>query len=173
MAECRTPRTPKRAENQHKSGPRPRSDWHQTFVEALRTVPIVKYACREAGIGRTTAYEARRRDENFAVAWADAIDEGLDSMERVAHARATAGQLFTKTVTKTHPDGTVETTVTEERRLSDNLLMFMLKRYRPEFRESYRMEQSGPDGGPIRHSIERDEVLDNFDRELDRLRDTD
>lgn len=147
MAECRTPRTPKKAENQqHKSGPRPRSDWHQTFVEALRTVPIVKYACREAGIGRTTAYEARRRDENFAVAWADAIEEGLDSMERIAHARATAGQVMTKTVTKTSPDGTVETTITEERHVSDSLLMFMLKRHRPEFRESFR----GEVGWPIR-----------------------
>ena len=33
-----------------------------------------------------------------------------------------------KTVTKSLPDGSIETTVTEERHVSDNLLMFVLKR---------------------------------------------
>jgi hypothetical protein len=50
------------------------------------------------------------------------------------------------------------------------LAMFYLKRYRPEFRESYRVEQTGKDGGPIRHEVAAvHEAVADFRAELERL----
>lgn len=50
--------------------------------------------------------------------------------------------------------------------------MFILKRYRPEFRESFRVENTGPGGGPMRHEITQvDEVSARARGELERLHD--
>lgn len=151
-----------------------RPPWKPKFIAALKSIPNVRHACEAASISRSQAYRERQADERFAVAWADAVDEGLDSMERVAHLRATVGQDVTKTVIKTHIiDGqavTIETTETKERHVSDNLLMFMLKKARPEYRESFRVESTGPDGGPIRHEVTtRDEAVGAFYAKLDQL----
>jgi hypothetical protein len=171
MAEIRTHRTAKRVarvEGQRPS-PKPRKDWYETFLEALRVVPVVKYACQEAGIPRSTAYEARQRDEDFALAWTDAIEDGIDGLEEVAHQRARAGQPMKKTVTKTYPDGSVETTVTDELHINDSLLMFVLKRHRPEYRESFRVERTGPERGSIRDERKIEGAKARLFAELDRL----
>lgn len=149
------PPAPRSTRSTTKSTRPKREPWKPKFLAALRTVPNVRHACEEAGIDRSLAYQQRQRDEVFAVAWHDALEEGLDAMERVAHVRATAGQRMTKTVTRTLADGTQEVTVTAEQHISDTLLMFMLKRYRPEFRESFRVENTGPDGGPMQHEVTR------------------
>lgn len=66
-------------------------DWKPAFCEALRNVPVVRHACEVAGIGRTTAYEARERDERFGKAWDDAVEEGIDRAEQEAFRRAVVG----------------------------------------------------------------------------------
>ena len=52
--------------------------------------------------------------------------------------------------------------------------MFLLKRYRPEFRESFRVESSGPGGGPIQHEVTRvEDAALAFYARLDELAATD
>jgi hypothetical protein len=146
-------------------------DWMPKFLEALRSIPNVRYAAEMAGISRQHAYKVRARDEGFLLAWHDAQQEGLDLMERVAHTRATAGQTITKTTTRRTPDGEVEVTTVEERHISDSLLMFLLKRYRPEFRETFKV--TGVDGGAIKHEVTVvEEAVSDFYAELDRLHET-
>lgn len=143
-------------------------EWKAKFVEALSQIPNVRYAADAAGVSRQRAYRERHRDEAFALAWADAHEQGLDLIERIAHTRATAGQTITKTMTRRMADGSTEVTTTEERHLSDSLLMFLLKRYRPEFRETFKV--TGADGGPVKHEVTLvDEAVTDFYAELDRL----
>lgn len=165
---------PPPAKRSTRSTRKKREPWKPKFIAALRTVPNVRAACEAADIDRSLAYQQRQRDEAFALAWHDALEEGLDAMERIAHVRATAGQRMTKTktVTRKLASGDVEeTTTTEhENHISDILLMFLLKRYRPEFRESFRVENTGPDGGPMQHEVTRiDEAAKAFYARLDEL----
>jgi hypothetical protein len=92
-----------------------------------------------------------------------------DGLEEVLFIRATEGQARTKTVTKTFADGTVETTVTEEQHISDVVAMFLLKRWRPEYRESYRVEGSAPGGGPLQTGANLDAAVEHFRAEVLRL----
>jgi len=50
-------------------------------LASLRRFPSVKQACRFAGIGRRTAYDAKDRDETFATAWNQAIAASIDEVE--------------------------------------------------------------------------------------------
>lgn len=76
------------------------------LIEALAQGETVADACKVAGIARQTAYSYRQSDEDFALRWADAIEEGTEELEKVARRRAVEG--------------------------SDNLLIFLLKARRPE-----------------------------------------
>jgi|TARA_R110002020_G_scaffold166144_5_gene353992 hypothetical protein len=66
-------------------------EWCDTFIEALRTIPVVRLACERAGISRKTAYQWRERDENFRQRWDEALADGIDVLEAQAHARARNG----------------------------------------------------------------------------------
>lgn len=88
-------RTPKKAEV-----------WRPAFLAALANSANVRAACQAAGIGRTTAYEAREHAPQFKKAWDDAIDEACDLLEATAFRRAMGGE-------------------------SDTLLIFLLKSHRP------------------------------------------
>jgi hypothetical protein len=46
-------------------------------------------ACKAAAIGARTAYDERQRNEEFALAWADVIDESTDELEQESAARKT------------------------------------------------------------------------------------
>ena len=92
---------------------RPR-EWKRKFLEILASSCNVALACAGAHIGRTTAYRHRQAFPDFAEAWDDAIDEGVDRLAEEARKRALAG--------------------------SDVLLMFLLKAHRPEmYRENFDM----------------------------------
>ena len=86
-----------------------------------------------------------QRNEAFAVAVYEAREEALDTLEHVVYLRATTGTPMRKTVTETTSDGKTKTTVTEEQHVSDTLAMLYLKRWRPEYRESYGIELTGKD----------------------------
>jgi hypothetical protein len=121
-----------------KGGP----DWKPKFLEALRETGLVKDACAAAAVGRSTVYEARQQDEDFALAWHDIEEETTERMEREAIRRAADG-----VERPVHYKGERVDSVTE---YSDTLLIFMLKARRPEvYRETTRHEHTGPDGGPI------------------------
>lgn len=100
----------------------------RTFLAALvQAGGNVSTACDEAGLNRRTAYQWRSDDKEFAAKWDDALNRGLDELESEARRRAFEGieePVFYK--------GEV---VGHIRRYSDSLIMFMLKAYRPQFRD--------------------------------------
>lgn len=93
------------------TGGTPKKTWQELFLGKLRTSGNVSLACKAARVGRTTAYRQREDDQQFAAAWATALEDAADALEAVAWKRASTGQ-------------------------SDTLLIFLLKGLKPEkFRE--------------------------------------
>lgn len=50
----------------------------EKFLETLREMPIVEYACKKSGIGRTTYYRWRKEDSMFAQASNEALRHGIE-----------------------------------------------------------------------------------------------
>ncbi len=115
--------------------------WREPFLQALRDWPIVQHACDTVGIQRSTAYRTRMADEEFAKAWDDAMEAGVDKAEREAFRRAVEG--VDKGVW--HQGVQVGT----ERVYSDALLAKVLSARRAAYRTE-RTELTGADGGPVR-----------------------
>ena len=65
--------------------------WRDAFLEALRHIPVVAHACTAVGIERSTAYRARAADGDFATAWDEAMEDGIDKAEQEAFKRAVVG----------------------------------------------------------------------------------
>lgn len=100
----------------------------------------VSRACEAVDITRMTAYGWRRDDEDFAKAWDQAKEIGMDALEDEATRRAYEG--IDKPIVH---QGVVTDTVKD---YSDTLMIFLLKGGKPaKYRE--RQEISGPGGGPI------------------------
>jgi hypothetical protein len=99
-----------------------RYPWAPAFLESLAEVGIIKHACTAAGVRRQTAYEAKQRDAEFRDLWLDAEDDGTDVLLIEARRRA-MGLL--------PPEGEVR------KQASDNLLMFLIKGRRPEYRDNH------------------------------------
>lgn len=100
-----------RPKRRSRSDFRTRKDWKPTFLKCLRINGCVSHACLAAGVATRTVYEVRQRDEEFAVAWTDAVDHSTEALEAEGIRRA------------------LET--------SDLLLMFFLKARRPHvYREN-------------------------------------
>lgn len=160
-----------------RTGPAPRRDWQGVYLEELAKNCLMRLACERAEVSDRTVRRERQRNEEFAVAELDARETALDTLEAVLRMRATSGQPFRKTTTTTRrdPKGKVleeTTTETTELLVSTPAAMFLLKRYRPEFRESFRVETTGADGGPIQHELRVERSLEDFYEELDRLAET-
>lgn len=66
-------------------------DWKPPYLAALREMPVVAHACKAVGIERSTAYRAREADEDFAKAWDEAMEEGVDRAEQEAFRRGVVG----------------------------------------------------------------------------------
>jgi len=82
-------------------------------------------AAKAIGMTPTTIYRLRKNNADFREQTDLAIEIAIDALEEEAYKRATEGR-------------------------SDTLLMFLLRAHRPEkYRESYRHELSGPNGGAI------------------------
>lgn len=109
-------------------------------MAALCDGSSVTKACEAAGIPRQNVYEWRNADEDFKIAWEEALEAGADVLEDEAKRRAVDG--WEEPVHyQGKPTGSV-------RKYSDTLLMFLLKGRRPEkFKD--RLEHTGKDGGPI------------------------
>ncbi len=94
-----------------------------SFLRALSQSGNVSEAARMAGIPRGRLYKLKASDKAFAEAWALAIEEATDLLASEAMRRAIDGFEEVKYF-KGEPIGTV-------RKYSDQLLMFLLKAYRP------------------------------------------
>lgn len=102
--------------------------WEHEFLAVIARGGSATAACRAAGIDRTTARDAQARHPDFAAAWDEAHDAGVDLLEDAARERAELG--VTKPIMYR---GEVVTTVQE---YSDRLTEFLLKAERPgKFRE--------------------------------------
>ena len=94
------------------------------FLEVLRRTNNVSRAAREAGIGVSTVYQHRAKNEAFRVQWDEATTEALDELEAALMERALAG-VEKKVFYAGKECGSV-------RHYSDALAMFMLRSKRPE-----------------------------------------
>lgn len=66
--------------------------WYDAFLAALREWPVVQHACDVVGIERSTAYRYRHANEEFAKAWDEAMEAGIDRAEKEALRRAVEGE---------------------------------------------------------------------------------
>lgn len=99
----------------------PEGDWRHEFIKAFRAYGIVTLAAKQARRGRTSIYEERKKNEEFAEAWAEAENIATDILEAQAITRAT-----------------------HHEKPSDTLLIFLLKARRPEkFREQFKLDHAG------------------------------
>ena len=93
------------------------------FLNALSSHGIVSKAADAAGVSRSAVYRERGNDPEFADAWHHAKEIATDQLATIAHQRAIDG-IEEVRYFKGEPIGTV-------RRYSDQLLMFLLRAYRP------------------------------------------
>lgn len=71
--------------------PRALHDWKPIFLAALAEVPIVSNAARLARIDYRRVWRVRQDDEEFAKAWDEAMEQGVDKAEQEAFRRAVVG----------------------------------------------------------------------------------
>jgi hypothetical protein len=118
------------------------------FLDHLFEHGNVTVAARSIGVSRSSLYEARERDADFAAAWDNSVQSYCDLLEYEADRRAMTGvekPLLYK--------GAIVAHVQE---YSDALLMFRLKSLRPEkYRERASVEHGGQGGGPLEIHITR------------------
>ena len=63
-------------------------DWQEVFLAAMRSYPVVRVACEQAGVSRAEVYRCRAVDPAFSEAWNHAKDDGIDVLEAKMHERA-------------------------------------------------------------------------------------
>lgn len=132
------------------------------FLEELAKTGNIAASCRAAHLPRPTAYEYKRTDGNFAIAWDVAMAEAVDSLENEAWRRGRDG--YDKPVFQ----GGQQVGVIRE--FSDSLLMFLLRGHRGElFHDKVRQEVTGAGGAPFFESLSQQlsTVYGNGDRDLD------
>lgn len=111
------------------------------FLVTLAETGNVTRAAAAIGCGRSTVYEWREADEDFAKQWERAMRIATLGLEDEARRRAEEGvdePVFYQGI----ECGTV-------RKYSDTLLIFLLKARDPKYREKTAMELTGANGGPV------------------------
>jgi hypothetical protein len=112
------------------------TDRQEAFLEALRQVPNITYAAIQSGVSRKTAYNHRDQDPEFAAAWDEALEEGVDMIELEAHRRAVQGY--------TEPVFYMGAIVGHVIKYSDALMARLLQAHRPEkYSEKHQHKVSG------------------------------
>jgi hypothetical protein len=66
--------------------------WHKKFLKTLAKTPSVTHACLAANVNRTTAYEHRNANKDFARKWQEALDASIDKVELRLFQLATEGE---------------------------------------------------------------------------------
>lgn len=108
----------------------------RAFLRALNSGLTVRDAAKEIGITSVSLYALRKRDEDFALAWEEAYEQGTDILEKEAERRAVKG-----VKEGIYHQGKRIATV---RKYSDVLLIFLLKGRRPrKFRDNVDITSGG------------------------------
>ena len=116
------------------------------FLEALKETCNITKACELSGLARTSAYDWKEEDPEFAADWQKALDVAADLLEDEAVRRARDG------VNKPVFQG--GQLVGHVQEYSDTLMIFLLKGAKPKkYVERLQQEVSGPDGGPIQSAV--------------------
>lgn len=118
------------------------------FLKALSEQGNVTAAAQAAELPRRSVYRMRAQNPEFAQAWDNALDEATDHLAHEAMRRALTGVEEVRYF-KGEPIGTV-------RKYSDQLLMFLLRAYRPTVFAQKKKEPTPHDNA----------VLDNARQEL-------
>jgi len=120
-----------------------RRGWMAAFLSALAETSNVRRAARKAGISSATAYEARRKQRDFARKWQDALCEGFDNLEMELLGRLREGELKP-------PAGAARAA-----RSFDNAAALRLLAAHREAREREHAQRSNVSAADIRASINR------------------
>ena len=122
--------------------PKTRAD----FLEALKETCNISKACELSGLARTSAYEWKAEDEEFAADWQKALEIASDLLEEEAIRRAHEG-----TRKPVFQGGQLVGHIQE---YSDTLMIFLLKGAKPKkYMDRLVQEVTGKDGGPIKSEV--------------------
>lgn len=128
------------------------------FLEAVAAGWSISHAAERAGVARQRFYERAKSDERFAVELREATEQGTHALEDEALRRGRDG-----VDEPVYQRGELVGTV---RRYSDNLLMFLLKKRDPSYRENHRVEFGGSFGVDV-DSPALVEALGRFAKQID------
>jgi AcrR family transcriptional regulator len=118
--------------------------WTDAFLAHLAECGVLTDAAAAAGVDRSTVFRRRQDDEEFDAAVRDAMEAAADKLEREARRRALEG-----VEEPVYQGGQLVGTKTV---YSDSLLALLLKGRRKQvFAE--RVEQTGPNGGPVQSQV--------------------
>jgi hypothetical protein len=132
--------------------PKKWDEWQNVFLRELARTGVVAAACKKAKVERSTAYNRRKLDPQFAGAWDEALEVATEMLEAEAHRRAAIGVL--------EPVYQQAMRVGQVRKYSDTLLIFLLKAHKPaKYRDNYRVEHVGANGGPIEYQDAGQRIL--------------
>lgn len=98
------------------------------FIQALRKNGIVTAACDAANLTARLVYTHRKTDANFAAAWEEGLEASTERLEAEAIRRGVDGV--------DEPLTYQDSIFGHKKRYSDNLLMFVLKKRKPEYRDN-------------------------------------
>lgn len=144
-----------------KATPKKRRTWKDKFLGALAVSPNVSAAATAAGHSRQHVYRVRQEDCEFAAAWDDAIEQAIDHLEGEMYRRAYKGVEKPVFGSLGGNQGSGEVGSVQE--YSDTLAIFLAKAHRPEkYRDNYRIEHTGKDGGPIEHTEVKASLISKF-----------
>jgi hypothetical protein len=139
-----TNRPRKKTTERKKTGPPPRTDWQEPFLEQFEAHGVQAWAARQADVTIKTIHKERARSEEFNERYEAALEQSTSTLERQGYQWGAFGLVNRTTKTVTKPDGTVTTTITESTERSPALLIFMLKARKPDvYRDNVLIEQSG------------------------------
>ena len=105
------------------------------FIKTLAETAKVAVAVEAGGLSHVSFYTFREKDPVFAKLWDEAVDVGCDKLVDEATRRAHDGVL--------EPVFYKGEVVGEIRKYSDNLLMFLIKKIRPEYRDNSKQTHDG------------------------------
>jgi hypothetical protein len=143
-----------------------KEDRQNSFLAEFAKCGAISKAAKAAGMNRCTHYEWLETDPAYAAVFARSREEYVELLELEADRRAIAG-----TDRPVFYEGQVCGYIRE---FSDTLLIFRLKMLKPAYRENYKIEHIGKNGGPIQTENKNEHKFDHegFRKALDEYLDT-
>jgi hypothetical protein len=134
--------------------------WKAKFIETLANTGNVTLAIESSRVDRPTAYHHKKTDPAFAMQWANALDRATDILVGEARRRGFLGieePVFGTVVDPKTGRSMGTGVVGVVKKYSDNLLMFLIKKADPSYRENYNLNQQNTQKNTI--AVNWDEFL--------------